>query len=52
VDCIVYIEGTVSKISGRDWGLYISKEYQGKIKGLQGRRVKALVVVVDDCEEA
>ena len=50
VDCLVFIEGTISKISGSDWGIYVFKEYQGKIKGLQGRRVKVLVVV-DDCEE-
>jgi hypothetical protein len=51
VDCLVFIEGAISKISGRDWGIYVFKEYQGKIKDLQGRRVKVLVVV-DDCKEA
>jgi hypothetical protein len=50
VDCLVYIEGAVSRISGRDWGIYVSKEYQGKIKELQGKRVRVLVVV-DDCKE-
>jgi len=50
VDCVVFLEGSVTKVTGRDVGIYINREYQGKIKDLQGRRVRVLVIV-DDCEE-
>jgi len=50
VDCILYLEGSVTKVTGRDVGIYVNREYQTKIKDLQGRRVKILVIV-DDCEE-
>jgi len=47
---VVFLEGSVTKVTGRDVGIYINREYQGKIKDLQGRRVRVLVIV-DDCEE-
>ncbi len=50
MDCVVYVEGSVTKVTGRDVGIYVSKDYQAKIKDLQGRRVRVLVIV-DDCEE-
>ncbi len=50
MDCILYLEGSVTKVTGRDVGIYVSKDYQAKIKDLQGRRVRVLVIV-DDCEE-
>ena len=50
MDCIVYVEGSVTKVTGRDVGIYVNREYQDKIRGLQGRRVRVLVVI-DDCEK-
>jgi len=50
VDCVVFLEGSVTKVTGRDVGVYISREFQDKIRGLQGRRVRVLVII-DDCEE-
>jgi hypothetical protein len=50
VDCVVYLEGSITKVTSKDVGIYISREYQPKIKDLQGRRVKILVIV-DDCKE-
>ena len=45
MDCILYLEGSVTKVTGRDVGIYVNREYQTKIKDLQGRRVKILVIV-------
>ena len=50
MDCVVYVEGSVTKVTGRDVGIYVSKDYQAKIKDLQGRRVRVLVII-DDCEK-
>ncbi len=50
MDCVVFLEGSVTKVTGRDVGIYINREYQGKIKDLQGRRVRVLVII-DDCKE-
>jgi ssDNA-binding replication factor A large subunit len=50
VDCVVYVEGSVTKVTGRDVGIYVNREYQDKIKDLQGRRVRVLVII-DDCEK-
>jgi hypothetical protein len=50
VDCIVYVEGSVTKVTGRDVGIYVNREYQDKIKDLHGRRVRVLVII-DDCKE-
>jgi len=51
VDCVVYVEGSVTKVTGRDVGIYVNREYQDKIKDLQGRRVRVLVII-DDCEKS
>jgi hypothetical protein len=45
MDCVVYLEGSVTKVTGRDVGVYISREFQDKIRGLQGRRVRVLVII-------
>jgi len=50
MDCVVFLEGSVTKVTSRDWGIYISRRYQDKIRGLQGRRVRVLVII-DDCKE-
>ena len=50
MDCIVYVEGSVTKVTGRDIGIYVNREYQDKIKDLLGRRVRVLVII-DDCEK-
>jgi len=50
MDCVVFLEGSVTKVTSRDWGIYISRRYQDKIRGLQGRRVRVLVII-DDCEK-
>ena len=50
MDCVVYLEGSVTKVTGRDVGVYISREFQDKIRGLQGRSVRVLVII-DDCKE-
>jgi len=50
VDCVVYVEGSVTKVTGRDVGIYVNREYQDKIKDLLGRRVRVLVII-DDCEK-
>ncbi|MFP3311354.1 MAG: hypothetical protein RXO26_05955 [Caldivirga sp.] len=50
MDCILYLEGSVTKVTGRDVGIYVSKDYQAKIRGLQGRRVRVLVII-DECKE-
>jgi hypothetical protein len=42
---VVFLEGSVTKVTGRDVGIYVNREYQTKIKDLQGRRVKILVIV-------
>ena len=50
MDCILYLEGSVTKVTGRDVGIYVNREYQTKIKDLQGKKVRVLVIV-DDCKE-
>jgi len=50
VDCVIYVEGSIAKVTSQHVGIYVSREYQPKIENLRGRRVRVLVIV-DDCEE-
>jgi hypothetical protein len=50
VDCVVYVEGSITKVTGRDVGIYVNREYQDKIKDLLGRKIRVLVII-DDCEK-
>jgi hypothetical protein len=43
-DCIVRVEGTVTRVAGRNIGIYVSREYQHKLEALLGRRVTVLVL--------
>jgi hypothetical protein len=50
--CIVWVTGTVARITTRGLGLgiYVPAKLQGKLEPLKGRRVLVLVIS-DDCEE-
>jgi hypothetical protein len=50
--CIVWVTGTVARITTRGLGLgiYVPAKLQGKLEPLKGRRVLVLVIP-DDCEE-
>ena len=50
MDCVVYVEGSITKVTGRDVGIYVNREYQDKIKDLLGRKIRVLVMI-DDCEK-
>jgi len=50
VDCLIYLEGSITKVTSQNIGIYISRQYQPKIKDLQGKRVRVLVII-DDCEK-
>lgn len=45
MDCVVYLEGSVARINGRDVGIYVSRGFQGRIRGLQGRRVRVILII-------
>jgi hypothetical protein len=51
--CIVWVTGTVARITTRGLGLgiYVPAKLQGKLEPLKGRRVLVLVIS-DDCEES
>ena len=53
VGCVVWVTGTVARITTRGLGLgiYVPAKLQGKLEPLKGRRVLVLVVA-DDCEES
>jgi hypothetical protein len=42
-DCLIRVEGTISKVLGRDVGIYVSREHQHKLAPLLGRRVTVLL---------
>jgi hypothetical protein len=50
--CIVWVTGTVAKITTRGLGLgiYVPAKLQGKLEPLKGHRVLVLVIS-DDCKE-
>jgi len=50
VDCVIYLEGSITKVTSQNIGIYVSRQYQPKIKDLQGKRVRVLVII-DDCKE-
>ena len=50
VDCVIYLEGSITKVTSQHVGIYVSREYQPKIEKLRGRKVRVLVII-DDCEE-
>jgi hypothetical protein len=50
VDCVIYLEGSITKVTSQHVGIYVSREYQPKIEKLRGRKVRVLVIV-DDCGE-
>jgi hypothetical protein len=53
VGCIVWVVGTVARVTNRGLGLgiYVPSKLQGRLEPLRGRRVLVLVVA-DDCEES
>ena len=50
VDCVIYLEGSIAKVTSQHVGIYVSREYQPKIEKLRGRKVRVLVII-DECEE-
>ncbi|MFZ8795074.1 MAG: hypothetical protein ACO2O2_14495 [Acidilobaceae archaeon] len=48
--CVVWVFGSVSKVTKRGLGIYVPVEYQDKIAPFRGRRVLVLVIS-DDCKE-
>jgi hypothetical protein len=48
--CIVWVTGTVAKITNRGLGLaiYVPSKLQGKLEPLKGRRV-LVIVLADEC---
>ena len=50
MDCVIYLEGSITKVTSQNIGIYVSRQYQPKIKDLQGKRVRVLVII-DDCKE-
>jgi hypothetical protein len=53
VGCIVWVTGTVAKITNRGLGLgiYVPAKMQSRLEPLKGRRVLVLVIS-DDCKES
>jgi len=51
VDCVIYVEGSVAKVTSQYVGIYVSREFQPKIEHLRGRGVRVLVII-DDCEKS
>jgi hypothetical protein len=43
-DCVIKVEGTITRVSGRDVGIYVSRECQHKLAPFLGRRVTVLVL--------
>jgi hypothetical protein len=50
VDCVIYLEGSITKVTSQHVGIYVSRGFQPKIEKLRGRRVRVLVII-DDCKE-
>ena len=50
MSCVVWVFGSVSKVTKRGLGIYVPVEYQDRIAPFRGRRVLVLVIS-DDCEE-
>jgi hypothetical protein len=48
--CVVWVFGSISRVTKRGLGIYVPVEYQDRIAPFRGRRVLVLVVA-DDCEE-
>jgi hypothetical protein len=42
--CIIRVEGTVSKVTGREIGIYVSRKHQQRLEPLLGKRVTVLVI--------
>jgi hypothetical protein len=53
VGCVVWVTGTVARVTNRGLGLgiYVPAKLQGRLEPLKGRRVLVLVIA-DDCEES
>jgi hypothetical protein len=53
VGCVVWVTGTVARVTNRGLGLgiYVPAKLQGRLEPLKGRRVLVLVIP-DDCEES
>jgi hypothetical protein len=49
--CVVWVFGSISKVTKRGLGIYVPVEYQDRIAPFKGRRVLVLVIP-DDCEES
>ena len=50
VDCVIYLEGSITKVTSQNIGIYVSRQYQPKIMDLQGKSVRVLEII-DDCKE-
>jgi hypothetical protein len=50
LSCVVWVFGSVSKVTKRGLGIYVPVEHQDRIAPFRGRRVLVLVIS-DDCEE-
>ena len=50
MDCVIYVEGSITKVTSQNIGIYVSRKYQSKIVSLQGKKARILVIV-DDCKE-
>ena len=49
--CVVWVFGSISKVTKRGLGIYVPVEYQDRIAPFRGPRVLVLVIS-DDCEES
>jgi hypothetical protein len=47
--CMIYVEGTVTKVAGQRVGIYVYDKYARRIADLVGRRVK--LIILDVAEE-
>jgi hypothetical protein len=45
---LIYVEGTVTKVAGQRVGIYIYDRYAKRIADFVGRRVKLIILDVDD----
>lgn len=46
--CMIYVEGTVTKVAGQRIGIYVYDRFAKRLADLVGRRVKLVILDVAD----
>jgi hypothetical protein len=47
-NCLIYIEGTITKVAGQHIGIYVYDRYAKRIADFVGRKVKLIVLDIVD----